>query len=116
MKFSHRILSIVFGAGAIAAAVLVNPLPAQTSDEQAVLAPIHEMFDAMAKHDAAAFRKPLLAGGSLTLMRNGKPVQLTFDAFADAIAKPSKGPIEERIHDRSEERRVGKECRSRWSP
>ena len=23
---------------------------------------------------------------------------------------------EEAIHDRSEERRVGKECRSRWSP
>src|SRR5579859_1307163 len=99
MKFSHRILSIVFVAGAIAAAVLIRPLRAQSSDEQAVLAPVHEMFDAMAKHDVAAFKKPLLAGGSLTLMRDGKPVQLTFDAFADAIGKPSKVPIEERIHD-----------------
>ena len=98
MNLSHRLLSIIFLAGTIAA-VVINPLRAQNSDEQAVLAPIHEMFEAMAKHDAAAFRKPLLAGGSLTLMRNGKPVQLTFDAFADAIAKPSKGPIEERIHD-----------------
>jgi len=99
MKFSHRILSIVFVAGAIAAAVLIRPLRAQSSDEQAVLAPIKAMFDAMAKHDVAAFKKPLLAGGSLTLMRDGKPVQLTFDAFADAIGKPSKVPIEERIHD-----------------
>ncbi|HET9837928.1 MAG TPA: nuclear transport factor 2 family protein [Candidatus Angelobacter sp.] len=99
MKLSHRLLSTLFFAGTIAAAVLIHPLPAQTSDEQAVLAPIHEMFDAMAKHDVAAFKKPLLAGGSLTLMRNGKPVQLTFDAFAEAIGKPSKGPIEERIHD-----------------
>ena len=98
MKLSSRFLTILFFAGAVAA-VTLNPLPAQTSDEQAVLAPIHEMFDAMAKHDAAAFKKPLLPGGSLTLMRNGKPVQLTFDAFAEAIAKPSTAPIEERIHD-----------------
>jgi hypothetical protein len=99
MNLSHRSLTILLFAAAITGAVLINPLRAQTSDEQAVLAPIHEMFDAMAKHDVAAFKKPLLPGGSLTLMRNGKPVQLTFDAFADAIGKPSKAPIEERIHD-----------------
>jgi hypothetical protein len=107
MKISHRFLPILCFAGALASAVLIHPLRAQTSpskegpakDEQAVLAPIHEMFDAMAKHDVAAFKKPLLPGGSLTLMRNGKPVQMTFDAFADAIGKPSKVPIEERIHD-----------------
>jgi hypothetical protein len=99
MNLSHRFLTILLFAAAITGAVLINPLRAQPSDEQAVLAPIHEMFDAMAKHDVAAFKKPLLPGGSLTLMRNGKPVQLTFDAFADAIGKPSKAPIEERIHD-----------------
>ena len=99
MKLSHRLLSIVVLAGAIIAAVVMNPLRAQSADEKAVLAPINAMFDAMAKHDIAAFKKPLLPGGSLTLMRNGKPVQLTFDAFAEAIGKPSKTPIEERIHD-----------------
>jgi len=99
MKLSHRFLSIVSLAGAIVAALLLNPLRAQTSDEKAVLAPINAMFDAMAKHDTVAFKKPLLPGGSLTLMRAGKPVQMTFDAFADAIGKPSKAPIEERIHD-----------------
>jgi hypothetical protein len=107
MKISYRFLPILCFAGALASAALINPLRAQTSpskeelakDEQAILAPIHEMFDAMAKHDVAAFKKPLLTGGSLTLMRNGKPVQMTFDAFADAIGKPSKVPIEERIHD-----------------
>jgi len=102
MNLSYRFFAILFFAGALAA-VTLNPLPAQTSpaatDDQAVLAPIHEMFDAMAKHDAAAFKKPLLPGGSLTLMRNGKPVQLTFDAFTDIIAKPSPAPIEERIHN-----------------
>jgi Putative lumazine-binding len=99
MKLSHRSRSILFFAGAIAAALVINPLRAQSSDQEAVLAPIHAMFDAMAKHDIAAFKKPLLPGGSLTLMRNGKPVQLTFDQFAEAIGKPSKAPIEERIHD-----------------
>ena len=78
---------------------LTNTLHASTPEEQAVLAPINAMFDAMAKHDAAAFKQALLPGGSLVLMRNGKPVQLTFDAFAEAIGKPSKAPIEERIHD-----------------
>ena len=96
MNFHYRCLSL---AVVLAASLCMNPLGAQTSDEQAVLAPIHEMFDAMAKHDVAAFKKPLLAGGSLTLMRDGKPVQLTFDAFAEAIGKPGKAAIEERIHD-----------------
>lgn len=98
MKISHRFSLILFFAAAIAA-LGIGQLRAQTSEEKAVLAPINAMFDAMAKHDAAAFKKPLLPGGSLTLMRAGKPVQLTFDAFADLIGKPSKAPIEERIHD-----------------
>jgi hypothetical protein len=98
MKNSQRFLSIVFFA-AIAAALVIQPLGAQSADEQAVLAPIHEMFDAMAKHDVAAFKKPLLPGGSMVLMRAGKPNQLTFDAFADMVGKPGKTQIEERIHD-----------------
>jgi Putative lumazine-binding len=99
MKISHRFFLILFFAAAIATSLVINSLHAQTSDEKAVLAPIAAMFDAMTKHDTAAFKKPLLPGGSLTLMRAGKPVQMTFDAFADAIGKPSKSPIEERIHD-----------------
>jgi hypothetical protein len=53
----------------------------------------------MEKHDAAAFKKPLLPGGGMVLMRDGKPTQLTFDAFADIVGKPGKAQIEERIHD-----------------
>ena len=30
--------------------------------------------------------------------------------------KPAVAPLDCTIHARSEERRVGKECRSRWSP
>jgi hypothetical protein len=80
--------------------VLLSPsLSAQTSDEQAVLAPITAMFDGMAKRDAAAIQQPTLPGGTMVLMRDGKPTQMTFAAFADRVARPSKVQIEEKIHD-----------------
>jgi hypothetical protein len=99
MKTFHRLCLVLFLAGAATSGFLVNLLHAATEGEQAVLAPINAMFDAMAKHDVAEFKKPMLAGGSLVLMRDGKPTQLTFDAFAEIIGKPGKGQIQERIHD-----------------
>lgn len=89
--------AIVFLAAATAA-VLISPLRAKTSNEQAVLAPITAMFNAMTKHDTAAFKEQLLPGGGLVLMREGKPHQMTFDAFAEIIGRPGKAHIEERIH------------------
>lgn len=107
MKILHRLPLVLLLAAATAAGFLVNslhaatPLSAEalTQDEQAVLAPINAMFDAMAKRDAAAMKKPLLPGGGMVLMRDGKPTQMTFDAFADLVGKPGKSQIEERIHD-----------------
>lgn len=103
MYIFHRFRLILFlaatTAGFLITSLQATTSPATTPEEQAVLAPINAMFAAMAKHDPAAFKQPLLPGGSMVLMRNGKPTQLTFDAFADIIAKPSKAPIEERIHD-----------------
>lgn len=96
--FTRFRLALVL-AGAAAAGLLMSSLHATTPEEQAVLAPINAMFAAMAKHDPAALKQPLLPGGTMVLMRDGKPTQLTFDAFAEIIAKPSKSPIEERIHD-----------------
>lgn len=78
---------------------LISLLHAATPEEQAVLAPITAMFDGMAKRDSSAIKKPLLAGGTMVLMRDGKPVQMTFEAFADLVGKPGKAQIEERIHD-----------------
>lgn len=107
MNLFHRLPLIVLLAGATAAGFLVNTLhaatqasvEAQAKEAQAVMVPITAMCNAMAKHDAAAFKKPLLPGGSMVLMRDGKPTQLTFDAFADLVGKPGKAQIEERIHD-----------------
>jgi Putative lumazine-binding len=72
---------------------------AQKAEEQAVLTPINAMFDGMAKRDAAAIQQPTLPGGGLVLMRDGKPTQMTFAAFAENVAKPSKVQIQEKIHD-----------------
>jgi len=80
-------------------------LPAATAqnagkqEEQAVLAPVKAMFDGMAKRDVEAFKKPLLSGGTMVLMRDGKPVRMTFDEFASRVGTPGIKRIEERIHD-----------------
>jgi hypothetical protein len=78
---------------------LMSSLKAATPEEQAVLAPVTALFDGMAKRDAAAMKKPLLAGGTMVLMRDGKPVQMSFDAFTERVARPGTTQIEERIHD-----------------
>jgi Putative lumazine-binding len=93
MKISPRLCSLAL------VAFLSPSLYAQTAEEQAILAPITSMFDGMAKRDAAAIQQPTLPGGMMVLMRDGKPTQMTFAAFADRVAKPSKVQIEEKIHD-----------------
>ena len=86
-------------AGVMAAGLMTASLQAVTPEEQAVLAPVQAMFDGMAKRDAAAIKEPWLAGGMLVLMRDGKPSQMTFEAFADRVGQPGTTKIEERIHD-----------------
>ena len=81
------------------AGLLNTSLYAATPEEQAVLASVQAMFDGMAKRDAAAIKEPTLPGGTMVLMRDGKPTQMTFEAFADRVGKPGTTQIEERIHD-----------------
>jgi hypothetical protein len=89
---SLRILLLLAAAAPIS-------LRAATPEEQAVLAPIQAMFDGMAHRDATAIKEPWLPGGTLVLMRDGKPAQMTFEAFADRVGRPGTTHIEERIHD-----------------
>src|SRR5580698_10907426 len=90
---------LFFAVGTIAMSLLTASTRAATPDEQAVLVPIHAMFDGMAKRDAAAIKAPTLPGGTMVLMRDGKPTQMTFEAFAERVGKPGTTQIEERIHD-----------------
>jgi hypothetical protein len=96
---SIRLHSILFAAAIFALAAAVQPLHAATPEEDAVLAPVHALFDGMAKRDAAAIKASAMPGTSLILMRDGKPSQMTIEAFADRVGKPGKTAIEERIHD-----------------
>jgi hypothetical protein len=98
MKTSRRRLILSISA-AIAAAFLTASLHAATPEEQAVLVPVTAMFDGMAKRDAAAIKEPTLPGGTMVLMRDGKPTQMTFEDFATRVGKPGTTKIEERIHD-----------------
>jgi Putative lumazine-binding len=99
MKTSHSLRFLLLVAGAMAIGLMPPTLHAVTPEEQAVLAPVQAMFNGMAKRDAAAIKEPLLPGGSMVLMRDGNPTQMTFEAFADRVGKPGKTNIEERIHD-----------------
>ena len=99
MKIFRSLRWFFFLAVATTAVFLISSLHAASPEEQAVLAPVMAMFDGMAKRDADAIKKPLLTGGAMVLMRDGKPTQMTFEAFADRVGKPGTVRIEERIHD-----------------
>ena len=89
----------VLVVGTILTTVLSTRASAQSTEEQAVLAPIQAMFDGMSKRDAVAIKAPTLPGGTMVLMREGKPAQMTFEAFAERVGKAGKAQIEERIHN-----------------
>ena len=96
---TSHVKQLVSFFGAILAAGIATGVLAQSAEEQAVLAPIHAMFDGMSKRDAAAIKAPTLPGGFSVLMRDGKPARMTFEAFAERVGKPGTTKIEERIHD-----------------
>jgi Putative lumazine-binding len=94
----HAKRFILFFGAILTTSVAVHAF-VQSAEEQAVLAPIHAMFDGMSKRDAAAIKAPTLPGGTMVLMRDGKPAQMTFDAFAERVGKPGKTQIQERIYN-----------------
>ncbi len=71
----------------------------QAASQSPVLAPIDAMFQGMTKRDPAAIKAAALPGTILVLMRDGKPEQMTIEAFADHFSKPTEKHMEERIHD-----------------
>jgi Putative lumazine-binding len=72
---------------------------AAPAQEPAVRAPIDAMFRGMTERDPAAIKAAALPGATLVLMRDGKPEQMTIEAFADHFSKPTNKKMEERIHD-----------------
>ena len=95
----RRIRTLFFAAAFIASSLFISQLHAATPEEDAVLAPVNALFDGMAKRDATAIKASAIPGANMILMRDGKPAQMTIEAFADRVGKPGKTSIEERIHD-----------------
>ena len=85
---------------AISAAGLLTAFrAAPTAEEQAVLVPVQATFDGMAARDANAIKANFLPGGTLVAMRDGKPTQMTLEAFAERSGRPGTTTVQERIHD-----------------
>ena len=55
------------------------------------------MFAGMAKRDAQAITAQTLPGASIVLMRDGKPSQMTLEAFTARVTRPGTTQNEERI-------------------
>jgi hypothetical protein len=80
----------------LASLVLAGSASAADAPSTAVLGPVHAFFSAMARFDQAGMRAQVLPAGTATLMRKGKPMQLTLGDFVDRV-KPGKEKIEERL-------------------
>jgi hypothetical protein len=87
------------GILSLALAVPSMQAAALSPQEMSVLAPIEAMFQGMTKRDPAAIKAAALPGTVLVLMRDGKPEQMTIEAFAELFGKPTEKHMEERIHD-----------------
>jgi len=93
-----RFRPVVLSFALVAAAPVLATPSAPAAGDTAVLAPVQTFFAAMSRYDQAGMRAQVLPTGMATLMRQGKPVQLTLGDFVDHV-KPGKARIEERIHD-----------------
>src|SRR2546427_6256496 len=64
------------------------------------------------------FRRVLFRSHDRIGITRARGSELSARSFAGVVNERRASPVirVERTHSRSEERRVGKECRSRWSP
>lgn len=73
--------------------------PAASADEQAVIGTFQSFLTGLNHRDKAAMMATLVPGGSGTFLRDGKPVQLSFEVLTDKLSQPGPDSHEERIHD-----------------
>ena len=97
----HLALMILASAVAGCASTATPHLDSQihSPQEKEVIAPLQGVLDGLAARDKNMIAAQLLPGGSATLMRNGKPVQMAFDTFAERLSAPGTDTRQERIYD-----------------
>jgi hypothetical protein len=68
-----------------------------TAEQIEVLKPLRSVLDGIAARNRDEVRDQLLPGGMATLIRNGKIIQMSFDAFVERIPVDGTEPLEEEI-------------------
>src|SRR3712207_9096860 len=61
-------------------------------------------------------RRPVYGPFRVEVLVGGRPLEVLQARGRRYVEAPEGEEYELRVYNRSEERRVGKECRSRWSP
>jgi hypothetical protein len=64
---------------------------ALTPEEQAVLVPIQDLFDGIAKRDRDAMKRVVLPEGGATIIRHNQILHFTLEAFASTITSRWSG-------------------------
>jgi hypothetical protein len=73
--------------------------PLSAAETQAVLAPFQAVLDGVAQRNHEMVRKQLLTGGTAALIRDGKILQLHFDAFVERLPTTGTEKLEEVMHN-----------------
>lgn len=74
-------------------------LQASTPEEKAILRSVQKIMDGVAQRNRAMVKEQLFPGGMATLIREGKPLQLHFDAFVERLPTTGTTKLEERLYD-----------------
>jgi hypothetical protein len=98
---AHHLALVILASAVAGCASTATPHldQAHSPQEKEIIASLRGVFDGLAARDKNMIAAQLLPGGSATLMRNGKPVQMAFDAFAERLSAPGTDTRQERIHD-----------------
>lgn len=83
----------------LTAIISTMPLQASTPEEQAILRSVQKIMDGVAQRNHAMVKEQLVPGGMATLIREGKPLQLHFDAFVERLPTTGETKLEERLYD-----------------
>jgi hypothetical protein len=72
---------------------------ALTSEEQAVLVPIQDLFDGIAKRNRDAMKRVVLPEGGATIIRHNQILHFTLEALCERPFPPDALSLEEKIYD-----------------
>jgi Putative lumazine-binding len=75
------------------------PVSALTPEEQAVLVPIQELFDGIAKRNGDAMKRVVLPEGGATIIRHNQVLHFTLKTFCERPFPPGALSLEEKIYD-----------------